>query len=168
MFVISLFVSVAIVSSTKTVSNVPLLLWSDNSYFGRSTTIQQSVSETDFHKLMTDIITSQGHTELLDGSVSISKPKPEVIVAFVYDNLSSGEVTADSGSYLHSTTHSDFPLSNIKNMISSSPSSLSIPYLMMEKMSTRWSMSYRTNPPPKLSLLIWIRKKEASLDATLC
>jgi len=167
-YVLSVVISLSLItaSTSKTSSIVPLLLWSSNSYFGDThSTIQQTVTETEFHKLMTDIVNSHGHKKLLDGSVSITQTKPEVIVAFVYDHLSSGEVAVESGSYAHNTLNqqSSYPLSNIKRTLSESQSSLSIPYLLMEKMSTSLVNVISLKPNSK-TIATYMENKKGSVS----
>jgi len=131
--VIGGFFSVVDASSRSAV--VPLFLWSGQPYFGEQHSIvQQMVGVDDIASLFGQMTKTNQKPSALSAYLSGSS-KPEVILAFVYPQLSSSDVTLQSGGYSQEQPHS-YPLSSLKTLLSSSRSSLSVPFVSLDPVSS--------------------------------
>lgn len=106
---------------------VPLTLWSGQRYFkGDHAEIDDTISLDDVISALQ--LSSQASSTLMEHFNSApSIEKPELLVAFVADELSSAEATRQAGGY--SRTHAATGLKDLKLQLTSASSSLQIPFV---------------------------------------
>jgi hypothetical protein len=111
-------------------SVVPLFLWSKNAYFiGRAIdghqTVPDVVQVADVRSLFTRLISHSNPNSKLASYVDTSHGAPEVILAFIYPQLSSTHA-----SHLTSAYASNSNPSFLQTSVSSSTSSVAVPYVL--------------------------------------
>jgi len=122
--------SVICADETVTPSLVPMFLWSNNPYFtGSHNTVSESLRGNDIHSLLSQLVTHKETKTKINSFVNGALKSPEVLLSFVYPELSSGEASRIVGGYSPSSKRPD---SFLKTAVTSSSSSLSIPYVLTD------------------------------------
>jgi len=106
-------------------SAVPMFLWGKQSYFrGGHNTVADVVHTSDVRSLFTHLISHANTNSKLASYVNTAPVAPEVIVAFIYPKLSSTHASRLTSAYA-----SNAKPSFLQTAISSSTSSLTVPYV---------------------------------------
>jgi len=119
---------------------VPLFMWTGRPYFNEHSAAIDSLSEAEFRQMFTRIASTKqeitSDMKYLNTPVYYSKMHkgPEVIVAFVFNELSSGVASRESGAY--SVASSSVPVNTqfayLKSSLAQSSSSFSAPFYLNE------------------------------------
>jgi len=132
-----------------TSSLVPLFLWGKNAYFtGSQNTVADVVQTSDVRSLFSRLISHSTPKTKLSSYVNTAQAVPEVILAFVYPQLSSTHASRLTSAYA-SKTNPSF----LETAVSSSTSSVSIPYVLSHASLSDTLVSVISSVSPKSQLI---------------
>jgi len=116
----------------ETPSLVPMFLWSRTKYFvGSHNTVSDSLQSADISSLITNLVNHRSITQTqskLGSYVNKAESAPEVLIAFLYPQLSSSDASRLAGGY--SSASSPLSASFLQSALKESQSSLSLPFIL--------------------------------------
>jgi len=114
-----------------TPSLVPMFLWSKNNYFGEShNTVSESLQPSDVQSLISNLISHKSQQKSkITSYLNKAQTPPEILVAFIYPQLSSADASRIAGGYSSSSSSSSSP-SFLQTALKESGSSLSLPFIL--------------------------------------
>jgi len=140
LLVLASFLCVQLAFTTE--APVPLFLWSGESYLSGNT-VGEFVTHSEIGTLLSHLGKSTNNQRgVLHQQVdTLSSSKPEIVFAFIYDKLSSSDVSRNTDKF-----------STLKSVLSSSKSKLTFPYVTPQ--STCFVLSLNTRFDPETTTLI--------------
>jgi len=109
-----------------TPSLVPMFLWSKYNYFTAHYTVSESLQSSDVTSLLATLVSHKNdHKNKINSYINKADSPPEALIAFVYPQLSSSDASRIAGGY-SSTPPSSF----LQTALTSSRTSLSLPYIL--------------------------------------
>jgi len=114
-----------------TPSLVPMFLWSKTNYFiGTHNTVSDSLQSSDIASLINNLVNHKtAQKSKISSYVNKAQSAPEVLIAFVYPQLSSSQASRLAGGYSSSSSSSP---SFLQTALKESRSSLSLPYILTQ------------------------------------
>jgi len=120
-------------------SIVPLLMWSGQPYFANErTTIGETLDASDVQRMVSSIIAHQHSASsprfLANPVSSSSSPRPEIVLAFVFAELNSAQLSQMSAAYApaNSDEEAAAPLAPIKAAFNRAAASLTAPFVNVD------------------------------------
>eukprot|EP00808_Paulinella_micropora_P030845 g53586.t1 len=116
-------------ASLAKAQTIPLFMWSGQSYFESGNAVSENLAVHDVVSAIQKIGSKHTETHCLSSYLKASEQKPEVVVAFVAEELGTAQASKLAGGY--SSVYAATGLRDLKAQLDSAASHLQVPYVTL-------------------------------------